>query len=103
MTRKDIRIVRMQSATIIDSPSNFISYDHRAGEFNEPIQCVKTFSYPVDFIKDLIASKIVNITIIHGDEKDKYASFCIVLKPLFGYTNQKLEDIFCELFEKYNL
>ncbi|MDR2949204.1 MAG: hypothetical protein LBV71_08340 [Prevotella sp.] len=103
MNRKDIQIQRMQCATIINSPGNFISYDHRAGEAIRPIQCITSFCPPEELMKDILATKIAGITAMDGQEKDGYASFMLVLQPLFGYTNQKFEDMLCEFFEKYNL
>ena len=103
MIRSDIHITRMLCASIINSPRNFISYDHSAGEKSQLIKCITTFWTAGGFIKDLLDAKIVSIRIMTGSEKDGYASFILVLKPEFGYTNQKFEDILCELFEKYNL
>lgn len=103
MIRSDIHIIRMRCASIINSPRNFISYDHNVGEKGLLIKCITTFWTSGGFIKDLLNSKIVSIKIMSGSEKDGYASFILVLKPEFGYTNQKFEDILCELFEKYNL
>jgi|GEM_PF-6535560 len=103
MNRKDIRIVRMECASIIHSPQNFISYDHNAGEKAQPIKCITTFWAAGGFIKDLLDAKIVSVRIMTGNEKEGYASFILVLNPEFGFTNQKIEDIFFELFEKYNL
>ena len=103
MMRSDIKITRMQCASIINSPRNFFSYDHSVGEKEQPIKCITTFWTAGGFIKELLDTKIVSIKIMNGSEKDGYASFILVLKPEFGYTNQKFEDILCELFEKYNL
>lgn len=103
MTRSDIYITRMQCASIIHSSMNFISYDHNAGLKLEPIKCITTFWIDGEFIKDLLQTKIVSIRIMNGNEKDRYACFMLVLKPEFGYTNQKFEDILYELFEKHNL
>lgn len=106
MTRKDIHIVRMQSATIIESSLRFISYDHKAGAEEKDIQCIVSFWPPESFIKDLVNSKIIHIKVSFGHRKmtvRESSVFLFVFTPQFGYTNQKLEDIFCELFEKYNL
>lgn len=106
MTRKDIQIVRMQYATAVHSPEKFITYDHHAGAEGNEIQCFTSFWPPDGFIRDLVNSKIIRIKIRQGlkgpviKEPDVFA---FVFTPLFGYTNQKLEDIFCELFEKYRL
>lgn len=103
MNRKDIHILRMQCATIINSPGNFISYDHKAGEAIKPILCIASFRPSGELIKDLLATRITSVKLMDGREKDGYVSFMLVLRPLFGYTNQKFEDMLCEFFEKYNL
>lgn len=103
MIRSDIKITRMQSASVIHSPSNFISYDHKAGESNSIIKCITTFYTDGKFLQDLQLAKIITIESIDGQDQQGYASVMLLLKPEFGYTNQKLEDILSELFEKYNL
>lgn len=102
MERKDIRIHRLQCATIISSTERFISYDHRAGNEDKPMQCIASFCPPEKFMNDLTGSKIITTGEIFGAAK-RWEVFSFMLSPRFGYTNQKLEDIMCELFEKYNL
>ncbi|MDU1906435.1 MAG: hypothetical protein E6772_16820 [Dysgonomonas sp.] len=103
MNRKDIRIVRMECASIISSAQNFISYNYKAGEENKPILCIMTFDPTESILNDLKSSKIINAEIRLGYKKINYPLSMLTLTPLFGFTNQKLEDIFFELFEKYNL
>ena len=103
MLRTDIKIIRMQCATIISSPKRFISFDQSANDKSRPINCVISFRPPEDFMKDLSATGIVKVNILHGIEKDFCTAFSCQLLAQFGYTNQKLEDIICELFEKHNL
>lgn len=100
MTRKDIQIVRMQYATAVHSPKKFITYNHHAGTEGKEIQCFASFWPPDGFIRDLANSRIIRFKETVIKEPD---AFAFVFTPLFGYTNQKLEDIFCELFEKYRL
>jgi len=103
ITRKDILIARLQCATIINSPTHFFSYDHKAGEKSKPIQCIFSFMIFPEFTKELLSSGIVNVKIFNGFEKEGYSVFSFVLVPQFGYSNQKFEDIICQLFEKYKL
>lgn len=104
--RKDISVIHMKSTTGIDSENNLLTFDAKAGESMKPIVCLSIFWLPEDFLADILQYKIVTLL------KDSLMGYCkkgvsescsFVLVPEFGYTNQILEDIFCNLFEKCNL
>lgn len=95
----------MRSVTAIDSENNLLTFDHKAGESMKPIECLCLFYLPWGFLEDIKAAKIVlapEAGVLRSDVIGyEYAFF--TLTPQFGYTNQKLEDVLCNLFEKYNL
>jgi len=103
MIRTDIKIIRMHCATLIHTPKTFVSYDHIAGEENMPIQCIMSFRPEKAFTDTLEKSKIITIKERNGYKNINYPFSQFLFTPQFGYTNQKLEDIICELLEKYNL
>lgn len=103
--RKDISVVHLRSTTAIDSENNLLTFDAKAGESMKPIICMCLFDLPWGFLDDIQTYKIV-----HAPEAGTLRSDVIgydfaifTLTPQFGYTNQKLEDILCSLFDKYNL
>lgn len=103
--RKDITVTHMKSATGIDSLDNLLTFDYKAGESMKPIECVCLFDLPWGFLEDLRAYKIALVPeagVLRSDVIGYEFAF-FTIQPQFGYTNQKLEDILCNLFEKYNL
>lgn len=103
--RKDITVIHMKSTTGIDSLDNLLTFDHKAGESMKPIECVCLFEIPWGFLEDLRAYKIALVPEagVLTSNVIGYQFAFFTLTPQFGYTNQKLEDILCNLFEKYNL
>lgn len=104
--RKDISIVHIKSSTGIDSENHLLTFDYKAGESMKPITCVCTFYANQNFLDELEASKIVSIQSgsFYSYPSNGISAVCsFTLLPKFSYTNQKLEDIMCNLFEKYKL
>lgn len=104
--RKDISIVHMKSTTAIDSNKNLFTFDYKAGESMKPITCMCLFEYFEEFLDAIQNSKIVKyvphtLSVFYAKEYSSNYSF--IIQPQFGYSNQKLEDVICNLFEKYNL
>lgn len=95
----------MPCATAICSTERLLTFDRKAGENLKPILCICPMWLPQGFITDLEASKIVmlNTEHLYGYKKGQYSVWSFLLTPLFGYDNQKLEDLFFELFIKYDL
>lgn len=96
----------MQSCTTIDSEKHYMTFDRKAGDRSESIVCICLFWCTKEFLEDILSSKIVILlpNSLYGFSKKGVSESCsFVLVPQFGYTNQKLEDVLCNLFEKYNL
>lgn len=104
--RKDITVTHMKSATAIDSEDTLFTFDYKAGDSMMPITCMCLFEYSEDFLDDIQNSKIAKYvphTLSVYYSKEFGSNFSFIIQPQFGYTKQKLEDILCNLFDKYNL
>ena len=98
--KNGIEIIRMQCATIISSHRHFLSYDHRAeGKF----VCILNFC-PFSYFREAIEdSKIIKVENAFSFQDDAHESCTLILTPLFGYDNQKFEDIIYSIFLKFKL
>lgn len=104
--RKDISVVHQRFTTIIDSERSILTFDAKSGESMKPVLCNCYFRLPIGFIQDIDASKIGKVdndSIGYFWEPKNEDGCYFYITPQFGYTKQKLEDILCNLFEKYNL
>lgn len=105
MMKNGIQILHMKYATIVDSETNMLSFDCRAGERLNEIVCISSLGNPLAFILDLESQKIVKLIpgTLYGSIKEKveYSTFSLTPSPF--YSNQKFEDVLLYLFEKHNL
>lgn len=100
---KEPQIIRMNCATVIYTQDAFFIYDKAAGDKMESILCIASKSIPEDFIKEIEATKVVKIEKVCPPVKDGCFSFSVILSPQFGYSNQMMESIVYQFFEKYKL
>lgn len=96
----DIKIFRSKGVTMIDGRRFFASFDCRAGEQLNPVLCILYFCVDRRFFEELALFDSIGFDI--NDYHVRHTSYTVfTLRPLEGYTNEKMEDLFCHIIKRY--
>lgn len=102
MTQTKLKVVYSSNVTIINSSKNLATFDHKAGYDLKPVICTFTFMTSDNFVNDLKSSACAELGFYKYEVKNEDISL-ITLIPQEGYSNEKLEQAICFLFNKYGL